>query len=184
MTDLYLRDLVPIVELQALELKRLMRDKERLNQKVESLISEISALHLLQQQDQTLRAREQDLRAKMQQALVDLVSLSGQEKEHAPIVAAAQPVAKTMVVAKPVVVAVAGAKSTAGAPQQRVTEERMAIPAFLAGGPRVGFDRPVGGNIREIHGPGGAVIQDPGQAGGEAPIKRLLTRIRVRNGTL
>jgi len=168
--------LVPIVELQALELKRLMRDKEALNQKIDSLISEIGALRLLQQQDQTLRAREHDLRAKMQKALVDLVSLSGQEKD-ATIVAAAA-------VAKPVVEAVAVAKSAAGAPAKKTTEERMEIPAFLAGGPRVGFDRPVAGNIREIHGPGGAVIREPGQAGGEAPIKRLLTRIRARNGTL
>ena len=52
--------------------------------------------------------------------------------------------------------------------------EHMEIPAFLANGPRVGFDSSTAEDIREIHG--------PSRAEGEAPIKKLLARIRARNG--
>ena len=66
-------------------------------------------------------------------------------------------------------------EGAAGAAEAPAGPERMAIPAFLASGPRVGFDRVAADDIHEIHGPGGAA--------GEAPIKKLLTRIRARNGT-
>lgn len=191
MTDLYLRDLVPIVEMQALELKRLMRDKEQLSAKIDSLIGEIGSLRALQQQDQNLREREQALRSKMQQTISDLVRRS----EGAG--AAVKPTAKQVIKPAPVPADPVRAKTAAvvrqdsakiadesqGAAEQTSPtavkpanrdRERMEIPAFLANGPRVGFDRTTAEDIRNIHG--------PGLADGEAPIKKLLTRIRARNG--
>ncbi|MHA1571413.1 MAG: hypothetical protein ACTSWM_06300, partial [Alphaproteobacteria bacterium] len=155
MADLYLRDLVPIVELQALELKRLMRDKERLHQKVDSLISEIGSLRQLQQQDQALRAREQDLRAKMQQALADLVSRSGPKKDDSPIrpvVNVTPDVSKQALPGKPADKTNLAIKNAAAEPVKPITQERerMEIPAFLASGPRVGFDQAVADDIRVI----------------------------------
>ncbi len=203
MTDLYLRDLMPIVELQALELRRLMRDKERLNQRIDTLVDELGELRALQQQDQTWREREQDLRSRLQKTLGDLLQRSD--------LTAAVP-ARAKDVAAPGMKVVKSEKPGAGegskareplqpssspaaraerAPRPKVTTggiaadpaakrtadpsdfERMEIPLFLAEGPRVGFDSKTAGDIRSIHG--------PSKAGGEAPIKRLLDRIRARN---
>ncbi len=193
MTDLYLRDLVPIVEMQALELRRLMRDKERLSEKIDSLISEIGSLRALQQQDRSLRESEHELRSKMQQTITDLIEWN--ERTGAAAKAAARPKptpAQTKPVpAKPAVAdnpglpqpsgRADGAKTAGQRAAVAVTvtpvaqySEHMEIPAFLANGPRVGFDSSTAEDIREIHG--------PSRAEGEAPIKKLLARIRARNG--
>ena len=145
--------------------------------RIGTLISEIGSLRLLQQQDQTLRAREQDLRAKMQQALSDLVRRSGPSKDRVDVSrqTVAAKITADPVTANPVGKAGVATKSDPVEPREPGSTDgpRMEIPAFLANGPRVGFDRAVADDIREIHGPGGAT--------GEAPIKRLLARIRARN---
>lgn len=62
-------DLRVIVEVQAIELRRLVKDNERLNKRVDRLIDELAALRDLQGQEIDLRRDDQQARARAQESL-------------------------------------------------------------------------------------------------------------------
>ncbi|MCG8690831.1 MAG: hypothetical protein MI806_06450 [Minwuiales bacterium] len=64
----------PIVELQALELARLLRDNNRLNQRIDFLIGEIKWLRELQERELVLRESEQAMHRKAQDAIKSLIA--------------------------------------------------------------------------------------------------------------
>ncbi len=55
-------DVNAVVEFQAIELERLLRDNQRLNKRIDYLIEEVGGLRRLQSREHALREREQDLR--------------------------------------------------------------------------------------------------------------------------
>lgn len=75
MTELDCEDLAPIVELQAVELKRLLRENERLSRRVDVLISELGQLRELQKRELGLRQGQQDLLLQMQEGTNRLLRL-------------------------------------------------------------------------------------------------------------
>ncbi|MFQ5973145.1 MAG: hypothetical protein ACE5Q3_12515 [Alphaproteobacteria bacterium] len=75
MTELDREDLAPIVELQAVELKRLLRENERLSRRVDALISELGQLRELQKRELGLRQGQQDLLLQMQEGTNRLLRL-------------------------------------------------------------------------------------------------------------
>ncbi len=62
-------DLAAVVEFQAIELRRLVKDNERLNKRVDRLIDEIGAFRDLQRQEISLRREDQQARTKVQESL-------------------------------------------------------------------------------------------------------------------
>ena len=60
--DLNDTDLATVVEIQAVELDRLLSDNKRLNRRIDYLIEEVGSLRKLQAREQDLRAKEQSLR--------------------------------------------------------------------------------------------------------------------------
>ncbi len=62
-------DLAIVVEFQAIELRRLVKDNERLNKRVDRLIDEIGAFRDLQRQEINLRREDQQARTKVQESL-------------------------------------------------------------------------------------------------------------------
>lgn len=56
------RDLNAVVEFQAVEMDRLLRDNQRLNKRVDYLIEEVGGLRQLQSREHALREREHNLR--------------------------------------------------------------------------------------------------------------------------
>ena len=62
-------DLGVIVEFQAIELRRLVKDNERLNKRVDRLIDELAALRDLQRQEINLRREDQQARTRVQESL-------------------------------------------------------------------------------------------------------------------
>ncbi len=158
MSELFLRDLVPIVELQAIELKRLLRDKDRLSRKVESLIREISQLRETQQQALVVRQKDQALQAQLQDTitalLVDSPALApatgarngDDELDRAPPRGAVA--AKTTLVR---------ASEMDSAHRLAASDQSIGIPSFL-----------IGSDVANASNP-------------EPPIRKLLTRIRTRS---
>ncbi len=55
-------DVNAVVEFQAIELERLLRDNQRLNKRIDYLIEEVGGLRRLQSREQALREREHNLR--------------------------------------------------------------------------------------------------------------------------
>ncbi len=157
MSELFLRDLVPIIELQAVELKRLLRDKHRLSRKVESLIEEIGRLRETQQQGLVLREKDQALRMQMQ----DTVNALLMERRGSETSTDARHVAGQIERGPPRDVAAAKTtlvKTSDGAEQIFPADgEGIGIPSFLIAG-------------------------DAATAAGiEPPIRKLFTRIRARS---
>lgn len=152
MSELYLKDLVPIVELQAMELKRLLRDKEQLSRRIDSLIEEIGWLRESQQQDLVLREKETALRLQMQDTVNDLLRERGPATppDSSPPARQDQPAPAAR---KTTLVRAGGAVSEELFPAR----EADGIPSFLT--------------AHEVHGGSEA---DP-------PIRKLLTRIRARS---
>ncbi len=66
----------PIVELQALELARLLRDNNRLNQRIDFLIGEIKWLRELQERELVLRESEQAMHRAAQDTIKGLTATS------------------------------------------------------------------------------------------------------------
>lgn len=158
MTDVYMRDLAPIVEMQALELKRLMRDKDQLNGRIDALIEEISWLREMQQQDQTLREKEQALRLQMQDTVNDLIKRAEARARKTTSGPSARP-AKRLPSANP---QPSSEKTTLvrrdnDRPLSADDGKEIGIPAFLM-----------------------ADSLDGARNGAEPPIKKLITRIRAR----
>lgn len=168
MSELFLRDLVPIVELQALELKRLLRDKDRLSRKVDSLIEEIGWLREMQQQDLGLREQDQALRIQMQDTVndliraragsmpADLVVQSDPTAQPTPASSSGRARLRDASAAKTTLVRASGAVSEELFPTKT---ENVGIPSFLTTG-----------------------TTSRSSDGLEPPIRKLLTRIRARNG--
>ncbi len=61
-TDLAKVDLEAVVEIQTVELERLLRDNKRLNRRIDYLIEEVGGLRKLQAREQDLREKEHSLR--------------------------------------------------------------------------------------------------------------------------
>ncbi len=73
MTPSNTQDLRAILEFQAIELRRLVKDNERLNKRVDRLIEELAAQRELQRQEITARREDQQSRIKVQEALHTLL---------------------------------------------------------------------------------------------------------------
>lgn len=73
MTGRTSQELELIIELQAIELKRHVRDNQRLNQRVDRLLDEVAGLQQMQRQEQILREKEQALRHQTQKTINDLL---------------------------------------------------------------------------------------------------------------
>lgn len=65
-TDLAKVDLEAVVEIQTVELDRLLRDNKRLNRRIDYLIEEVGSLRKLQAREQDLREKEHSLRERDQ----------------------------------------------------------------------------------------------------------------------
>lgn len=158
MSELFLKDLVPIVELQAIELKRLLRDKERLGRKVESLIREIGQLRETQQQALVVRQKDQALQAQLQDTIATLLADSpapvpttgagkgADDLDRAP--PRGDVSAKTTLVR---------ASEMDRANRLTAADQSIGIPSFL-----------IGSDVANASSP-------------EPPIRKLLTRIRARS---
>ncbi len=154
MADLHIRDLTPIVEMQAVELKRLMRDKDRLNKRIDTLIEELSRLREAQQQDLGLREREQALRIQMQDTVNDLI----QRAVVGPEVIASTPAEQP--------------ENSRGLSEE--TEKTTLVRRSSAG--------PARGEGKEIGIPAFLMADSLEKTGGGEvpPIRKLMTRIKAR----
>ena len=146
-----MRDLSPIVEMQAVELKRLMRDKDRLNRRIDALIEEISWLREMQQQDQSLREKEQALRFQMQETVNDLIQRTATPSGK-PVTS---PARLSATAKKRPDEAEATPEKTTLVRRDNNDPPPDTIPSFLLAEPTTAGD-------------------------GEAPIKKLMTRIKAR----
>lgn len=95
MTELARQDLAPIVELQAVELKRLLTENNRLSRRIDAMIGELGALGTLHRRELELRQESQDRLLQMLEAAHELLrrSQSARLEERPRPVAASQEVA-------------------------------------------------------------------------------------------
>ena len=87
MTPANTSDLRAVVEFQAIELRRLIKDNERLNRRVDRLIDELAAHRALQGQEMTLRREDLASRLQVQEALhtllVKVIEAGGLDRREA-----------------------------------------------------------------------------------------------------
>lgn len=84
MNKLDREDLDPIVELQALELSRLMRENKRLNQRIDFLIDEITWLRRVQERELSLRESEHAMFREGQETVRLLIDDARERQETRP----------------------------------------------------------------------------------------------------